>query len=70
MVHGRADAVLALDLMDPVDLLAIKEDPLGQRRLARIDVGADADIAHVRDACAHGSLHLCNQPLKILAGNR
>ncbi len=57
-VHGRADAVLALDLVDLVDLLAIEEDPLRQRRLARVDVGADADVAHAGDVGRHGQLTL------------
>ena len=44
-VHRGADAVLALDLVDRVDPLGVEEDALGQRRLARVDVGADADVA-------------------------
>ena len=39
------DAVLALDLVDRVDPLGVEEDALGQRGLARVDVGADADVA-------------------------
>ena len=46
-VHGRADAVLALHLVDLVDHAGVEEDALGQGGLARIDVGADADIAKV-----------------------
>ena len=52
-VHGGADAVLALHLVDGVDLVAIVQDPLGKRRLARIDVGADADVPHCRNVNCH-----------------
>ena len=44
-VHRRADAVLAANLVDRVDPVRIKEDALGQRGLARVDMGADTDIA-------------------------
>ena len=43
-VHLRADAVLALDVVDRVDAVGVEEDALGERRLARVDVGADADV--------------------------
>ena len=47
------DAVLALDLVDGVDLLRVEEDPLGQRGLAGVDVGGDADVADAFDVVAH-----------------
>jgi hypothetical protein len=51
-VHGGADAVLALHLVNGPDAPGVEEDPFGQRGLARIDVGADADVpdpAQIRD---------------------
>ncbi len=53
-VHGRADVVLAAHLVDLVDPPGVVEDPLGQRGLARVDVGADADVADERDVVRHG----------------
>ena len=48
-VHLGADARLAADLFDAVDLARVEQNALGQRRLARIDVGRDADVAeHVQ----------------------
>ena len=44
-VHLRADGILALHLVDLVDPARVIEDALGQRRLARIDVGRDPDVA-------------------------
>src|SRR3954447_22536797 len=44
-VHLGADRVLPLHLVDRVDPAGVIEDALGQRRLTRIDVGADADVA-------------------------
>jgi hypothetical protein len=41
-----------------MDFFAVKEDPLGQRRLSGIDVGADADVPHSGDICAHQSSYL------------
>ena len=43
-VHDRAALV---DLTDLVGLSGVIEDPLGRRRLARVDVGHDPDIARV-----------------------
>src|SRR5439155_286564 len=45
-VHLRADAVLATDLVNGVNSAGIEEDALGERGLARVDVGADADVAN------------------------
>ena len=52
-VHRGAHAVLAVDLVDRVDLVAIEEDALRQRRFAGIDVRADADVAHLVDVDSH-----------------
>ena len=43
-VHGGADAVAAVDLVHAVDAAGVVEDPLGEGRLPRVDVGADADV--------------------------
>lgn len=44
-IHGCADAVLALDFVNGMwDALGVIENPLGQRGLARVDVGADPDV--------------------------
>jgi hypothetical protein len=34
-----------------VDLLRIEKDALGNRRLARIDVGNDADVSNPEEWC-------------------
>ena len=44
VVHRRA---FALDLLDRVDRAGVVEDPLGERGLARVDVGRDPDVADV-----------------------
>ena len=41
-VHRRRAFV---HFADPVDVAGVKEDALGRRRLARVDVGDDPDIA-------------------------
>jgi hypothetical protein len=48
-VHGRADPVLALDLAHLMDPARVEQDPLGQGGLPRVDVGADADVAELRE---------------------
>ena len=48
-VHGGADLVLAPHLVDPMDALRVEQDPLGERGLARVDVGADADVSDLRE---------------------
>lgn len=48
-VHGGADSVLALNLVDFVDPARVEEHPLRQRRLPRVDVGGDANVAHRRE---------------------
>ena len=53
-VHLGAHAVLALHIVDGVDTLRVEEDALGQRRLARVDVGTDADVAKLGDVVGHG----------------
>ena len=44
VIHGGADAILALDVVDGVDPLGVEQDPLGERGLARVDVGRDPDV--------------------------
>src|SRR5262249_34370629 len=58
----RADAVLALHLVNGVDARRVIEDAFGQRRLARIDVGRDADVADFGQVGQHKSARLlpCN----------
>src|SRR5207248_7856799 len=54
-VHLGADLVLPLHLVDLVDPPGVIEDALGQGRLARVDVGRDADVADevdVRHVCS------------------
>ena len=53
-VHLGADAVLAAHLVDLVDLARVEEDALGERRLARVDVGGDADVANAVDGDLRG----------------
>jgi hypothetical protein len=36
-----------------VDALGIKQDPFGQSGLARVDMGADADVANFFDVVRH-----------------
>src|SRR3546814_6808859 len=53
-------------LTDLVGLARVEEDPLGRRRLARVDVGHDADVAdsfeRVGALCHLGSLATCERP--------
>jgi hypothetical protein len=63
---GDGDAALALlghpvhlgvalvDLADLVDLSGVEEEALGDRRLARVDVGDDANVPHAVDL-GHGA---------------
>jgi hypothetical protein len=44
MVHDRA---LTLDFLDGMGAAGIKQHPLGERGLARIDVSRDADVPYV-----------------------
>ena len=52
-VHERAHAVFALDVVHRVDAVGVEEDPLGEGRLARVDVGADADVPDFADVFLH-----------------
>ena len=45
--HPVGGGVALVDLADGVDLACVVEDALGRRRLARVDVGDDADVPHV-----------------------
>src|SRR4029077_6783230 len=57
-VHLGPDGVLALHLVDLVNAPRVEQDALGERRLARVDVGGDADVADAieGDACGQGCL--------------
>ena len=48
-VHLGADAVLAAHLVNRVDTAGVIKDALGERGLARVDVGRDADVAYFLD---------------------
>src|SRR4029079_3975261 len=45
-VHLCADAILPLHVMDYANPFCVEENPLGQRCLAGIDVGADSDVSY------------------------
>jgi hypothetical protein len=47
VVHGRAVAV-AMDLFHFMDAARVKENPLAQGRLARVDVSGNAEVAYFR----------------------
>ena len=68
VVHHRA---FALDLLDHVDAAGVEQDPLGQRGLARVDVGRDPDIADVAKVF-HGRRSLSRRPKgwNALSGGR
>ena len=54
-----------MDLADLVDLLGVEEDPLGDGRLAGVDMGNDPDVPRLRErnlAC-HGSCFLLSSGL-------
>ena len=53
MIHGRADAVFALDVVDGMDSLGVEQDPLGEGGLARVDVGRDPDVSDLVDVATH-----------------
>ena len=57
-VHGGADAVLALYVVNGMDPLRIKKNPLGQSGLPRVDMGADADIPDIFQLVGHTSSFL------------
>src|SRR4029453_8283156 len=73
-VHGGGALV---DLADLVGPSGVVQDALGRRRLARIDVGHDADVArllqgilplHVRPSafcCVHATRGACRAPLGV-----
>src|SRR5690606_4403036 len=64
VVHLRADAVLALDVVDGVGLSRVEEDALGERGLARVDMGGDPDIADLFELHrGHVSLPYLNKKL-------
>ena len=53
-VHFGADAVFAADLVDFVNSARIEQDSLGERRLARVDVGGNTDVADAVEGNASG----------------
>ena len=61
-IHGGSHAVLSADFVDGVDALGIKKDSLGQRGLARIDVGGDSDVADLMEIGDRGGHLNCSRP--------
>ena len=49
-----ADTVLAAHLVDLMDTTRVEEDALGERRLARVDVSRDTDVADAVEGDASG----------------
>src|SRR5262245_9679897 len=69
-VHG---GVAAVDVADPVDAARVEENALGERSLARIDVGHDADVASLDVALleSHGGLAIeCRHRLCLGQGDQ
>ena len=64
-IHGRADAVLALDFVNGMDALGVVENPLGQRGLARVDVGADPDVSGFLNVVFHDAFPFASKNKKI-----
>ena len=60
-IHGRP-GFLVVHLVDGVDFLGVIEDALGQGRLARIDVRADADVPHFLEVGKHNGLFCLTFP--------
>ncbi|KAJ0162728.1 hypothetical protein CTA2_4081 [Colletotrichum tanaceti] len=57
-VHLGADRVLAADLVDGADAARVEQNALRGRRLAAVDVGGDADVAHARETLRLDGAHL------------
>ena len=55
VVHGGAVAA-ALHFFDLVDAAGVEQDPLAERRLARVDVGGNADVAKLFEVHVYLSL--------------
>src|SRR4029077_18572974 len=66
-VHLRADARLAADLFDFVDLAGVEEDALRERGLPRVDVGRDTDVANLVDRSHYELTFRCLLPLPACA---
>ncbi len=66
-VHRRR---ALMDLADLVDLLRVEEDPLGDGRLAGVDVRDDADVPRSceRNLSCHGLLTFPDLPLEMAEG--
>ena len=54
-IHRGADTVFALDIVNGVDTLCIKEYPLGKGGFPRVDMGADSDIPDIFKLVLHTS---------------
>ena len=52
-IHRRPDTVFPFDVVDHADPLRVKENSLGQRRLARIDVRANSDVSYPLEITDH-----------------
>ncbi len=57
-IHGGSDAVLASYLVYGVDSFCVVENPLGECGLARVNVGADTDIADHVQIPVHWCFHI------------
>ena len=52
-VHCGSNPILASDLMNSMDLLGVKKDPLRQSGLARVNMGADPDVPYFFQTFTH-----------------
>jgi hypothetical protein len=56
LLHPIHGGIAIMDFAHPVQSARVIEDPLGRRRLARVDVGGDTDIPRILDAMLSGQL--------------
>ena len=68
VIHGGASAVLPLHLVNPVNPIGVEEDPLGEGGLARIDVGADAEVANLLKVTGHDGQLPAPPPIALGSG--
>ncbi len=54
-IHGRAHTVFALHVMNRVNSLGIKQNPLAERGLTGVDMRTDSDIAYFLIVKLHGA---------------
>ncbi len=52
-IHRRTDAIFAVNFMNSMYFVAVKQNTFRQGGLAGVDVGADSNIAHFGDFYAH-----------------